>query len=545
MQSKIAHFLHTDVVVVGSGAAGVRAAIEARRHEVEVLIVSASRIGHANNSAISHGGFSTSMCQTGDSPERLCEDTIKGGSGLNRPFLVRMLSYDISTEVASLEKMGVVFRRIPDGSYAFEGRGGHSVARRLTTPHSSGMELLLPVLRIVKESSIKTLGGVKAVFLLQRDGCACGILGINRRGEWICVSAKAVVLATGGGGALYSKNTNVPWASGGGYALAYEAGLVLQDMEFVQFVLWHMKDPGVPSRIPPAEVFLLSGADLLNGKGCSLMKDIGSLTRDSISQVVARAIEEEYSGSEGFVYLDLKNLRNNELYSIPNLRAERIRVFPAAHFFMGGVRVDENLGTSIEGLYVAGETMGGVHGANRLGGNALAEAFVFGRKAGFLAAMFAKKCSADRISVSYAVRALEKKAAAGLSGVSRRSISPDISKLIEDLKALVATHAGVLRNKSKLDSGLLAVETLRNTSSQLPSPKTEDLWDWFELWHCLTVAEMIFRSSLERKESRGAHYRDDYPYTDNEKWLVNVCTSKSNQGAMKLRRVPVSTGSSA
>jgi len=318
--------------------------------------------------------------------------------------------------------------------------------------------------------------------------------------------------------------------------------VMLQDMEFIQFVLRHMKDPGVPPRIPPVEQFLLSGADLLNAKGRSVLKWVDSFTRDSIARAAAKAIEEEHAGNEGFVYLDLRNFRNTGTHNISNLTASTIRVFPAAHFFMGGVRVRDNLSTSIEGLYVAGEIMGGVHGANRLGGNALAEAFVFGGKAGYLAARFAKQCSANPVSPAYAVCALENQTAVCFGARSKPSILPDISRLIGDLGTIMSTDAGVLRSRNKLDGGLLALEKLRSALSQLPPPTPRDLWNWFDLSHSLTVAEMIFTASLEREESRGAHYRHDYPHKDDEKWLVNICISKSPQERMEISRAPVSSG---
>ena len=541
MKPIIRQMICTDVVVLGSGAAGLRAAIEARRHGVEVVIVSASGIGHANNSSISHGGFSTSMVQDGDSAERFIEDTIRGGNKLNSRSLVRMLSYNISAEVCALEKMGVTFRRVPEGSYALEGRGGHSVARRLSTIHSSGMELLLPLMRTIKQSKIRVLEGVKGVLLLKRGGFVYGVVGVSRKGEWVCVGGKTVILATGGGAALYPKTTNVPWANGSGYALAYEAGLMVQDMEFVQFVLRHVNHPGIPARIPPIEVFLLSGADLLNSSGQSILRCINSFTRDAIARAVARAIEEERRENGGFVYLDLKKCRSTEGHSFSNFATSTVRVVPAAHFFMGGVRVRNNLSTSIEGLYVAGETMGGVHGANRLGGNALAEAFVFGAKAGELAAIFAKKCAAnfEFLPLDYAAGELERQGAIFSGERSKLETVREISKLKKDLRTILGIHAGVLRSKSKLSSGLSALETLKFAFCQLSPPAPQELWDWFDFSHSITVAQIIFRSCLEREETRGAHYRQDFPQMDDENWLVNICINKSSQGKMTISRSTV------
>ncbi len=531
--------METDVLVLGGGTAGIRAAIEARRQGVEVLITSTFKAGHGNNSAISYGGFDATDFDPDrqDSPRRHYEDTLKGGCGLNRPFLVRLLTERAWSEAKALEKMGVLFQKDSHGTYVRYGRGGHSVARRLATPNNSGMALLSPLLKYATSLNIAMLNGVKAIRLLKQGGRICGALLIDRRGKWQAVGAKSVILATGGGGALYPKTTNVPSATGDGYALAYEAGLALQDMEFVQFVLRHVKEPEVPGRLPPIETLLLKGAKLVDSRGESIQEEGGgrpSFTRDALSQMVAREIARN-EGQPNFARLDLRSLPREEISQIARLKKEFLKVYPAAHFFMGGIRVDENLSTPVEGLFAAGEVMGGVHGANRLGGNALAETLVFGSLAGSLAAQFALRSGRKHLFQ-------EDQAGQGMNevvghfGGNREGNLPELE---EELKSLTEKCAGVIRDRKKMEEGLTRLGALKKALPLLSPGEHENYWPLFTFRNQLMVTEMVLQSALKREETRGAHYREDFPLQDDKDWLANIVIKRGEEGRMKLSFEPV------
>lgn len=540
MRENIDQVIKTDVLVLGGGAAGVRAAIEVRRKDLRVLIVSTFKAGYANNTAISYGGFAATAddIDRGDSQERHHEDTIKGGYGLNRHFLVRLMTDQAWHQVKALEEMGVRFQKEGNGSHIRLARGGHSVARRVATPNSSGVALLAPLVKYGKPLNIEELNGWKAVHLLTKDRQICGALCINRAGELSAIAAKSVILATGGGGALYPESSNVRDATGDGYALAYQSGLALQDMEFVQFVVMGLREPGVPKRLPPIEVFLMKGAELKGLRGQPLL-DGSSFTRDAIAQAIAKEVSRSEAGRD-FVYLDLKGLRWHEMGQIPGLRGDIIKVYPAAHFFMGGVRVDEKLRTPIEGLYVAGEVMGGVHGANRLGGNALAEAFVFGANAGSAAAGFVRRCG-DRQLFH---RKQARQAACEIverfnSNEGGMRSTPSLTQLDTELRDTMGAFAGVIRDQGKLEHGIRQIESIKEAFSLLPCDEPRDLWPLLTLQSKITVSEMILRCAMKREESRGAHYREDFPFQDDDNWLVNICVVQDDNDQMALSLEPV------
>jgi len=536
---KLGQVMKTDVLILGGGAAGLRAAIEARRQGVEVLMLSSSKVGYANNSAISLGGFNATEvdAERGDSPANHFEDTFKGGARLNRPFLVRILTERAWSEAQALEEMGVLFQKDPQGKYVRYGRGGHSVARRLATPTNNGMAFLLPLVRFAQQMNISMKNGLRAVRLLKQEQEICGVLLVDSAGEWHAVSAKSVVLATGGGGALYAQTSNVPWATGDGYALAYEAGLSLQDMEFVQFVLRYKREPGMPRRLPSFELLLIKGAILKNMRGEDLLagaKGASSLTRDAISQVVAREILQK-EGGQDFVYMDLSTLPEEEGRQIPNYRQLQLKVFPVAHFFMGGVRVDKNLGTGVAGLYAAGEVMGGVHGANRLGGNALAETFVFGTLTGALAAQFAKKTGEKYSSLKEQAQ----KAINELRSRFERPKEGNRIELEEKLRSLLGYSAGVVRDAPKMTSGLKGLASLKEAASSLSPREAQEEVRVLTLGHKLLVSEMILQSALRREETRGAHYREDYPLPDDKNWRASIGLHQGKDGKMVLSTAPV------
>ena len=384
MSFQIKQIIETEVLVLGGGAAGLRAAIEARREGVEVFIVSTFKAGFSTNSSISYGGFSAAnpmLNKKEDSPQLHYEDTLRCGCGINRSFLVRILTENIWEEVETLEKMGVRFLKDSAGKYIRVVRGGHSQARRLATPKNSGMNFILPLLKCMKKLNIGELGGLKAVSLLNFDSHICGALFIDKEGNWFVIKAKSIVLATGGGGAIYARTTNVRSAVGEGYALA---GLMLQDMEFVQFVVSTLKQPGTRGRTPPCEVLLMKGAVLRDTQSENLFEALGiqpTFTRDVIAQVVHRGISSPENPND-FVYLDMSALSQNGFGVSEYTPEKAFMVAPFSHFFMGGVRVEKDLTTAVTGLFAAGEVVGGIHGACRLGSCAVTDCLVFGRIAG-------------------------------------------------------------------------------------------------------------------------------------------------------------------
>lgn len=531
--------IKTDVLVIGGGAAGVRAAIEARQRGCQVTILSQSKIGRANNTAISFGGFAAALGE--DNPEQHFQDTMKGGYGLNQPALVRRLTGQVPSEVKNLESMGIHFQKRDDGTYLQVARGGHTVARRLATETNSGVALINPLLKYLDKIKVDRLEELRAVRLLIKDETIQGVLAIDKQGEWSTVLARSVVLAVGGGGALYPATTNVPSALGEGYVLAFEAGLALRDMEFVQFVAVPGIGPGTPRRrLPPLEVFLLNGATLRNAKGEDLFELSGTstFTRDVITRLVAQ--ERLKDREEGFVKLDLTSVSSEKLGDMADLADLDIRVQTAAHFFMGGIDVNPDLTTAIPGFFAAGEVMGGVHGANRLGGNALAETFVFGALAGGLAARFAEKNPTAFPSESgVSKQAMEEVIESLGTGSGAEGSEAQLPELEKELKSIMGECASPIRTLDTLNDGLGRVQGLKDALQGLSPPAPPELWPRTSFRNQLIAAEMVLCSARKREESRGAHFRDDFPQPDNERWLANVVLRRDQAEGMELFLEPV------
>ena len=483
------------------------------------------------------------MTDKEDSPLLHYEDTLRGGFGINRPFLVRMLTENVWSEVETLEGMGVRFLKNPADQYLRVARGGHSQARRLATPKNSGMNFILPLLKHLTTMNVKKLSGLKAVRLLISDNRIHGVLLIDKVGDWFVIEAKAVILATGGGGAIYPRTTNVPSATGDGYALAYQAGLSIQDMEFVQFVVRKLKHPGTPGRIPPCETLLLKGAVLRNHNGENLFEALGIppvFTRDAIAQTVYRGISTP-DNSEDFVYLDVSMLDKNDIAGMEGFSEKMLRVSPAAHFFMGGVRVEKDLSTSVDGLYVAGEVMGGVHGANRLAGNALAETFVFGTLTGSMAARYAANHGKRPLNAANLASRTKDDLVARFQGSGGYgSPKKALSDLETRFKEIMRTSAGIIRTRESIERGLQGITDLKNEFIRLSLPKPEFWWRTATFNNQLLVGEMILRSASKREESRGAHCRDDFPDRDDQRFRVNICVKRSDAGQMSLTEAPSS-----
>lgn len=532
--------LQTDVLVIGGGAAGIRAAIEARRHDLDVLVISSFKVGSGNNSAISQGGFcAVDPADSRDSFALFYKDALKAGHGINRPFQVQAMVEGSWREAQELEKMGVIFLRDGTGDYVRVGRGGHSVPRRLATPTHNGMALLSPLWKYAQGIKVSSLNGVKGVRLLQQEGHISGALLVNRDSEWLAVAAKAVILASGGGGSIFPKNNNAPLTLGEGYALAYEAGLSLLDMEFIQWGLRHQREPGVPTRVPPIEFLILHGATLQDAYGQSLQDSSGEApvpTRDALTRTVARAIRRD-PAAEPFVLLSLKNLSPAVRKEYGPFQKEAMKVSAIVHFFMGGLRLEEDFRTSIEGLFAAGEVVGGTHGANRLGGNALAEAFVFGSLAGSLAAQFVQKSGKEFLFQEHqALR--EWKQMVDSPGGTRKGNLPELEA---ELHSILGECLGVIRHRAAMERGHSRLQSLQQAFVESDLQTLKNGWEVLTFRSKILVAEMILKSALIREESRGAHIREDFPERDDRNWLGHVCVRKEKE-RMNFSLEPVRPG---
>ncbi len=520
----------TEVLVIGGGGAGLRAAIEARNLGAEVLLVSKARAGYDNNTAISGSllAAAASWTEPKDTPEAHFKDTLIAGRFLNDQRLVEVMVEGAEREVRRLQSFGIDFRKKRDSNFRVLHRAGHSYPRHIFGARRAlGIELTKPLRQQAAKLGVQLKERIQITRLLVRNGVMVGALGFNEAGGFFIFQAKAVILATGGAGKIYLRTDNATGSTGDGYALAYKAGAVLQDMEFVQFYPTATGEFG--SRIWPYESFLPRGGALRNSMGEDILekggiRDAISMTRDVLSQVMMTEILEG-RGIENALLADLSALGRGTL--------EKIYVAPTAHHFMGGLRINDKCETSVPGLYAAGEVCGGIHGANRLAGNALTDIFVFGALAGKNAAQRASQVEVDSAIPDEANAEIER-----LQSLCGSQGQGAIKQLQRQLRETMWHQAGIIRDKNSLEQALRELHSLRPHTEAIQVNDPRDLTSAIELSNMVLVAEMICQAALMREESRGAHLRTDYREENNSKWLRHVLIFEK-EGKVSLSSAPV------
>ena len=535
--------ISTDVLVIGGGAAGLRAAIAARKHGLAVVLISEAPVGFRNNTAISKAAFAATGIweEPGDSPEAHLGDTIAAGRFINDQQLVATMTKALKQQVYDLMEFGVSFRQ-RDGKLAVGKVPGHAYPRHVTAEAGKGINISRPMRQYAASLGIQFMEGILVTRLLQTGNTAVGVVGLDDKGQVFVIGAKSTIVATGGAGHIYLRTNNAIGLTGDGYALAYEAGAVLRDMEFVQFYPTAWGKQG--SKMCMYEGFLPLGATIRNSLGEDILEkhginNITSVTRDILTRIIMKEIVGG-RGVEGNLVVDFTTVpedrdqgRFRSLLMSKECKLGKLPVAPTVHFFMGGVRINESCETGISRLYAAGEVCGGVHGANRLGGNAISETLVFGTIAGNQAANSATKTElipTPQGEVTAEVERLRKLA----SGAGRESLE----ELLQSLKQTMWDKAGVMRDGQRLEEGLKTILTLRAQLAAVSLTEYRQLPQAVKMANMLTVAEMVCRSALMRTESRGAHYRTDYSEEDDEQWLKIIETSCQNE-EMVLRATPV------
>jgi len=533
MKLETAQTIKTDVLVIGGGGAGLRAAIEAKKHGCDVLLVSESPVGFRNNTALSKATFIAGIKKPGDSPELYIEDTLAGGRFLNDLKMVETVIRRAEPQVSDLIEFGVNFKK-KGGELLIGQETGHRYPRLIFAGARRGIDLTMPLKDYAAKADIKFLEGVLVSRLLQNEGVVAGALAVNNKGQVLIFNAKSTILATGGLGELYQRHDNALGLTGDGYALAYELGLTLRDMEFVQFYPTTWGNHG--SKLCPYEMYILEGATMWNSLGEDILKRRGidnpvSVTRYRLMRIIMEEVAEG-RGIEGGITFDFTTIpekRKQELYRDGLLRKgeypDKFQVAPAVHYFLGGLKINEEAETGISGLYAAGEVCGGMNGANRIGGNALVEMFVFGTIAGESAAARASKVKLTAVPQKEIKSGME-----SLTKFASGSGHGDIEELKQSLKRTMWEKVGVIRDEKNLEEAQKEIAAIREQLKSVSISDLEQLPHVVKLANMLTVSEMISRAASMRKESRGAHYRSDYPEEDNKQWLkiIQICRQKDN-----------------
>ncbi|MFQ5710823.1 MAG: FAD-binding protein [Candidatus Geothermarchaeales archaeon] len=554
-----------DVLVIGSGGAGAEAAIGADETGATVLVVDRG-VNTRSGATVTAGHTCCAALGPGDSPELHFEDTVRGGHFMANQRLVETYVEEAPKRVVELDEWGAKFIK-KDGEFQLiESPGGHSKSRAVHVGFLTGPAIMAALRRELNRRKIEKMNDILITNLLTNENCVVGATGLNLlNGNFIVFRAKATVLATGGAGQVYDWTTMALECTGDGYSLAYRAGAELVDMEFVQFLLMQT-DPRLMHLNCAVGLVLIprwrrrireSGVRLINALGEDFIRRYDPkraiyTTRDQ----TAIAVQTEMNEDRGPIYFDLTPVPREVLEEefgdtpgswLPDIQREGydlgkdpIEVTLAAHHFMGGVRINERGETGVRGLYAAGEVAGGIHGSNRLGGNALTEIAVFGRIAGVNAARHA--LSSDPIGVrEKQVRTERERVYRYIDEAPKKGESPTAVR--KRLQKLMSSKVGVIRDGEGLKEAVKEILGLREylPKVSLRSDARSYNSEWIEallLPRMLDVAEMVARAALLRAESRGAHYRADYPATDNKNWLKNIVL-KHVEGEMRLTTRPV------
>ena len=558
------------VLVVGAGAAGARTAIELADRGVEDVLVLGKR-GHGDaHTTWARGGINGALGthDPEDSPAIHAADTLNEGHFLNDPGKVETMTEQMPERLRELDEWGMAYSRTEDGEIDQRFFGAQSFRRTAFAGDHTGESLLNTLVEQAQDRDVPYRENVMITKLVSDGEAVYGAVGFDMdTGEFVVFTAGTVVLAAGGYAAIYNRHTSRDDENNGdGPALAYDAGASLMDMEFVQF---HPTGMAVDESDPEWEPW--SGrlvTEAVRGEGGRLFNSEGERFMERYSpdqmeldarDVVARAIAEEVAegrGTEnGGVHLDISH-RDAEFIQerLPrmyerfadlgvDMAEEPVEVAPTAHYGMGGVAVDDGGETDVDGLFAIGETMAGVHGANRLGGNSLAETIAFGAVAG---ERIAERTDGPGSIPDGLVDSLVEPHLADLTATANRDGAHDVESVLADLRALMWTHAGILRDEESLRAGLDALADLRERASDLTvGPVTSESFELaVDLGFSLTVAETVLRGALERDESRGAHYRTDHPETDPD-WTRNVYFESADLGGTRSYTEPVGTPSEA
>jgi succinate dehydrogenase / fumarate reductase flavoprotein subunit len=581
-----------DVLVIGAGGAGLRAAIEASAEGARVGLVCKSLLGKAHT-VMAEGGVAAALANVDerDSWEVHFADTMRGGQYLNHPRMAELHAKEAPQCVRELEAWGALFDRTPDGRILQRNFGGHKYPRLAHVGDRTGLEMI----RTLQDHGVHRGIDVHmecTVLALLKDGSGGRVVGAfaydRERGFFKVFGAKAIVLATGGIGRAFRITSNSWEYTGDGHALAYDAGADLLDMEFVQFHPTGMVWPPSVQGILVTEGVRGEGGVLRNKEGRRFMfDDIPEnyrsqtadneeegwrytqgdksarrppelLTRDHVARCIMREIREGRGSPHGGVFLDISWIKSrlpdgeerikkklpsmyhqfHQLAGI-DITKEPMEVGPTTHYAMGGVRVDADTQMStVPGLFAAGECAAGLHGANRLGGNSLSDLLVFGKLAGAAAARFAKERGAGAIDRAQ-VEAASRKALAPFESDGDEgpyAVQHDLQTMMQDLVGIVRNEKDMLRALEGIGQLVRRARRVRVEGNRHYNPGWHTALD---LPNLLVVAEAVTRAAIERKESRGAHFREDLPDKSAEYGKVNFAIRKGRDGSMRIEREPL------
>jgi succinate dehydrogenase flavoprotein subunit len=580
-----------DVLVVGAGGAGLRAAIEARAAGARVGLVCKSLLGKAHT-VMAEGGVAAALANVDDRDNWRVHfaDTMRGGQYLNNWRMAELHAKEAPDRVRELEAWGALFDRTPDGRILQRNFGGHKYPRLAHVGDRTGLEMIRTLQDRAVYMGIDVHMECTVISLLKDGERIAGAFAYDReRGRFRVFASRAIVLATGGIGRAFSVTSNSWEYTGDGHSLAYAAGAALQDMEFVQFHPTGMVWPPSVKGILVTEGVRGEGGILVNREGRRfLFDDIPEnyrsqtadneeegwryvqgdknarrppelLTRDHVARCIMREVREGRGSPHGGVYLDISWIKSKMSNAPDHIRkklpsmyhqfkqladiditAEPMEVGPTTHYVMGGVRVDgDSQMSTVPGLFAAGEAAAGLHGANRLGGNSLSDLLVFGKRAGEFAARYASSSPPAAISPE-TVDETARLALESFDHAENGNASESPYQVQHSLQEMMQELVGIVRREEEMQQALDGISSLRERAATVAVPGNREYnpgWHTaLDLWNLLSVAEAVTRSAIERKESRGGHFREDYPDKDPAFGNINILLRRGDDGSMQVTR---------
>ncbi len=579
-----------DVLVIGAGGSGLRAAIEASADGARVGVITKSLLGKAHT-VMAEGGVAAALANVDerDSWKVHFADTMRGGQYLNSWRMAELHAKEAPDRVRELEAWGAVFDRTKDGRILQRNFGGHRYPRLAHVGDRTGLEMIRTLQDHGIHQGMEVHMECTVLTLLLDSGRVAGAFGYDReRGRFLLFPAKSVVLATGGIGRAYRITSNSWEYTGDGLALAYHAGADLKDMEFVQFHPTGMVWPPSVQGLLVTEGVRGEGGVLRNKDGRRFMfDDIPEnyrsqtadnpeegwrytqgdrdarrppelLTRDHVARCIVREIKAGRGSPHGGVYLDISWIKEKLPNSVEHIKRklpsmyhqfkqladiditkEPMEIGPTTHYMMGGIKVDpETQMSTIPGLFAAGECAAGLHGANRLGGNSLSDLLVFGKRAGHFAACFAKENGEARVDAQQIDRAASESLLPFEHGQKPAVEGP--YQIQHELQNMMQDLVGIVRHKEEMEQALVSIARLRERAARTGIGGNREFnngWHTaMDLPNLLTVSEAVTLAALERKESRGGHFREDYPEKDPNYGHFNIVIRQGPSGEMQIVR---------